>query len=446
MITESTGARTHTQTRTRLVSTEGAGTVRTVAAWVAGLQRVGAWLRVAVVEISRTVTPAGWVAVIVGFIGTAVGIVLGWPEWIAGGVVALLLLLLSVPFLFSARAYAVRLVLDVDRVVAGGAVPARVEIENVGSRLTLPGRVDLPVGQGIVEVAVPLLRARAAFAEPVLVPTPTRGIIRVGPARSVRSDPIGLVSREHEWDDVHTLFVHPRTVAVPTTTAGFIRDLEGDPSSQLVDADMSFHAIRAYLPGDARRQVHWKSTAKTGKLMVRQFEQSRRSRFAVALGVAEADYAGADEYELAVSAAASLGVQAMRDGRAVAVAVGAPIPRVVQGRLRAVRELGAVTTRGLLDEFCAVDALEHTIPVEDVCALQAERATDISIAFVVCGSRVDIARVRRAALAYPAGTAVIVVVCDESAHPRVRPLGDLTVVTIGVLNDLPALLLRGLPG
>ena len=69
---------------------------------------------------------------------------------------------------------------------------------------------------------------------------------------------------------------------------------------------MSFHAIREYTPGDSRRQIHWKSTAKTGQLMVRQFEESRRSRMAVVLSLALADYADEDEFELGVSAAASL--------------------------------------------------------------------------------------------------------------------------------------------
>ncbi|MFX4505177.1 DUF58 domain-containing protein, partial [Acinetobacter baumannii] len=80
---------------------------------------------------------------------------------------------------------------------------------------------------------------------------------------------MGLLRREHAFDDVHDLFVHPRTVALPSTSAGLVRDLEGNATRRLVDADMSFHAIREYVPGDSRRQVHWKSTAKTGRLMVR---------------------------------------------------------------------------------------------------------------------------------------------------------------------------------
>jgi hypothetical protein len=38
---------------------------------------------------------------------------------------------------------------------------------------------------------------------------------------------------------------------------------------------------------------------------------------------------------------------------------------------------------------------------------------------------------------------VIEVVCDERAHPRVQTSGGATVLTIGVLEDLAGLMLRG---
>ena len=52
-------------------------------------------------------------------------------------------------------------------------------------------------------------------------------------------------------------------------------------------------------PGDERRYIHWKSTAKTGRYMVRQFEETRRSHLVVALSLAATDYATDEEFELA---------------------------------------------------------------------------------------------------------------------------------------------------
>ena len=267
--------------------------------------------------------------------------------------------------------------------------------------------------------------------------------MKVGPATTVRSDPISLFRREHAFEDVHELYVHPRTTALPSTSAGLIRDLEGSPTRRLVDSDMSFHAIREYTPGDSRRQIHWKSTAKTGRLMVRQYEESRRSRMAVVLGVAEAEYADADEFELAVGCAASLGLRAVRDARDVAIVTGSQIPRVVRGRLRAITHLPAASPRTLLDGFSGVELLESTMPVAEVCRLTSESGEQVSIAFIVIGSRVSLTRLQQAGLAFPADTIVVAVICDERAHPRMQSLSGLTVLTVGTLDDLSGLLLRG---
>jgi hypothetical protein len=61
----------------------------------------------------------------------------------------------------------------------------------------------------------------------------------------------------------------------------------------------------------------------------------------------------------------------------------------------------------------------------------------------VPGSTLTLSRVRQIALAFPADTAVFAVICDERAHPRLQVLGSLTVLTVGTVDDLAGLLLRG---
>jgi hypothetical protein len=259
----------------------------------------------------------------------------------------------------------------------------------------------------------------------------------------VRSDPVGLLRREHPFEDVHEVYVHPRTVTLPSTSAGLIRDLEGSPTKRLVDSDISFHAIREYVAGDSRRQIHWRSTAKTGRLMVRQYEESRRSRMAIVLASAESEFLDDDEFELAVACAASLGLRAVRDARDVVIATGSEVPRAVRGRLRAIRRIPSASPRVLLDGFSGVERLEYTMPIGDTCRLTAESGDRLSIAFLIVGSKVPLVRVQQAALAFPADTAVAAVVCDERAHPRIQALSGVTVLTVGTLEDLSGLLLRG---
>ncbi len=413
--------------------------VRASRAWRVTRAAIGAalaWAR-------RTVRPAGALAVFAATVGLGAGLVFGWVEAIVAGVAALVLIVLSIPFLFQSRTYEVELALAHERIVAGSAVRATVTVRNAGRRVALPGRIDVPVGPGLVEFSVPLLRAGALSRQLLELPPQRRGIVRIGPATTVRSDPIGLLRRERAFDDAHDLYVHPRTVPVPSTSMGLIRDLDGSPTTRLVDADMSFHAIREYAPGDSRRQIHWKSTAKTGRLMVRQYEESRRSRMAVVLGLADSEYATDSEFELAVSAASSLAVRAVHDARDLDIVVGAEIPRVVRGRLRAIRHIPTVAPRAVLDGFSGVERLASTMTFAEVCRLVAEANERLSIAVMVAGSQVGIAKLRQAALAFPVDASVVAIVCDERAHPRTQVLGALSVVTVGTLDDLSGLLLRG---
>ncbi|MGP3535879.1 DUF58 domain-containing protein [Microbacterium sp. RD1] len=450
-LTESRLTRTSagsTSSRTSLTSTSttarrGRGLVRAVVWTTLAWRALVRALTVAVRWCARTVRPAGALVTVAATAGLVLGITFGWVEWMVAGAVALLLIVMSVPFLFGARAYDVSLSLAHERIVAGQSVEGQIVVRNESRRMALPGRLDIPVGRGLVEFGVPLLRPGHTVAQPLEIPALPRGVVQVGPVTTVRSDPIGLLRREHAFDDVHELYVHPRTVGLPSTSAGLIRDLEGNPTRRLVDADMSFHAIREYTPGDAQRQIHWKSTAKTGQLMVRQYEESRRSRMAVVLGTAQQEYSDADEFELAVSAAASLGLRAVRDARDLDIVTGSEIPRVVRGRLRAISHIPTVSARTMLDGFSAVERLENTMAVEEICRLASEANERLSIAVVVVGSVVGLARLRHAALAFPADTSVLAVVCDERAHPRMQTLAGVSVLTIGTLDDLSGLLLRG---
>ena len=431
-------------TTTQLTSARrGRRLVRAVVRGTEALRTAGSALSTARVWAARTVSPAGVLVVLAATAGLGLGIAFGWMEWMVAGGIALVLGAMCVPFLFGARSYDIDLVLAHGRVVAGDGVTGEIVVRNDGRRVALPGRLDIPVGAGLVEFGVPLLRPGHAVAQPLEIPALRRGIVTVGPATTVRSDPLGLLRREHAFQDVHELYVHPRTTAIPSTSAGLIRDLEGSPTRRLVDADMSFHAIREYAPGDSRRQIHWKSTAKTGQLMVRQYEESRRSRMAVVLSVAEPEYADADEFELAVSFAASLGLRAVQDAREVDVVTGTEIPRVVRGRLRAIRHVPAHSRRTLLDGFSAVERIANTMPISEVCRLTGESNDRLSIAFVVVGSTVSLGRLRQAALGFPADTTVVAVICDERAHPRLRALSGLSALTVGTLEDLSGLLMRG---
>jgi uncharacterized protein (DUF58 family) len=404
-------------------------------------------VRIAARFTAGTVTAAGWLVVGALVAGLATGLAFGWVlGWVAAAA-ALVLLVASVPFLFGGHDYRVRLALDRERVVAGSEVEAVLHVRNAATRLSLPGVVDVPIGAGLVEAQVPLLRPDAVHDEQLTIAARRRGVIDVGPLSVTRGDPIGILRRTVTWPDVQTVHVHPVTAAIPSTSAGVIRDLEGLPTSDIVDADLAFHAIRGYQPGDSRRHVHWKSTAKTGALMVRQYEETRDARIAVLIGAAETEeYATADEFELAVSVAASLGLQAMREGRELLVTTSAPAEVGLlgaRGGVVAVRSIPTRSVQAMLDGFAEVEPAEHASRLEDVARLTAQGGAQLSVVFVVTGSELGLDRLRAAANAFGEAVQTVVVRCEEHAEPALRRAGSLRVITVGALGDLGQLIARG---
>uniref|UniRef100_UPI0013D5F505 DUF58 domain-containing protein n=1 Tax=Cellulomonas iranensis TaxID=76862 RepID=UPI0013D5F505 len=268
------------------------------------------------------VAPLGWGVLVVALLALAAGRLLGWGELASLGVAGLAVVVVGLLMTVGRTRYRVVLDLADHRVRIGQRAVGRVEVRNAARRRALPSQVDLPVGDRLVELSVPGLAPDAVHDDLFAVPTERRAVIVVGPVVSRRGDPLGLVQRRLRWTEPSELFVHPEVVALGGANAGLLRDLEGQSTRDLSDSDLNFHALRDYVAGDDRRYIHWRTTARRGKLMVKQFEDTRRTLTVVALANATGDYRDPDELELAVSVAASVAVQAIRDERDVEVLAG----------------------------------------------------------------------------------------------------------------------------
>jgi uncharacterized protein (DUF58 family) len=394
-------------------------------------------------QVTGLVTPAGWMVGIWAVFGLVVGTVWGWAEFLIGGTVAVILLVFAIPFLAGRAPYEVFVTLEHDAVVVGNDAEGVIVARNAQARLALPGRIEVPVGAGVIAFHVPLLRRGSERRENMVIPAKRRGIVDVGPATTTRSDPLRLLQREFRWADVRTLYIHPATIAIPSTSLGLIRDLEGRSTRTVTSEDISFHAVREYTPGDARRHVHWKSTAKTGTLMVRQFEETRRSTISVILDLDEASYGTEAEFEMAVSAVGSLGVRAVRDGRDVQVAVSGEVPEFARTSVRSLRRLKVTSARALLDELSGVEVGSTVIPLPTVTRMVNDTTPNTSLVFMVTGSATTVSQMQSASLAFRPEVAVAAVVCDPESEPSIHAVGPLRVLSLGVLDDLRDLLSRG---
>ena len=431
-----TGSDGLTNARTRIVGSRTGPVADAVVAVVRAARAVGHALSRLTRRAREVVTPLGWVMLAFVPVGLLGGYLLGWLELVVIGWASTVLVIVAALYLVAPPRLAVALRLPHARTVVGSAVTGELALANPGRLRTLSVALEVPVGRGLVEVLVPSMVAHEEIVRDFVIPAERRGRLAIGPVRTVRADPLGLVRREHVWTSASELVVHPRTVAIPSMSSGFVRDLEGAPTRDLTTNDISFHALREYSPGDERRTIHWRSTAKTGRYMVRQFEETRRSHLVIALSLAAVDFATEAEFELAVSVAGSLGVRAIRDTRELSVLVGEHTPEFAKRRVFAVRPLSTVSRGRLLDDLAIVEYADSALPLADVARVAAGRTPGVSLAFLICGSGTSLADLRSASTAFPLGVEVIAIVCDPDAEPGLREVAGLTVITIGYLEEL----------
>ncbi len=372
----------------------------------------------------HVVTPIGWTAVGAAVVCFVVSRWTGWQELAVVSVALAAALLVAALFVIGRSKYRVLLDLRTQRVVVGEPASGRMLVSSSSKSRLLPVRMELPVGAAVASIGVPSLTKDAVHEELFVIPTARRAVITVGPARSVRGDAFGLLRRTVRWTDPELLYVHPRTVPLQGANPGFIQDLEGQATKELSNNDVSFHALRGYVPGDDRRYIHWKTTARTGMLMVRQFEETKRSHLVVALSTRSSDYAGDEEFETVISCAASLGLQAFKEERPTSLVPGGTVLR-------------APTARRLLDGASGIEMSDDSAPVALVARNACAAVPEVSVAIVLCGSGPAPSELRSAAAAFPIGVRVLLVRAVEGAPISIRRIGSTPMVTIGDLGDLP---------
>jgi uncharacterized protein (DUF58 family) len=209
--------------------------------------------------------------------------------------------------------------------------PPRAEL---GSEATVTLRLEnvtrLPTGLLMIEDTVPYaLGARPRFVLDRVesqgvreidyrVRSDLRGRFTIGPLSIRISDPFGLVELTRSFTISDTLVVTPQVTALPHVRLSGEWTGGGDSRTRSVasagDDDV---APRDYRQGDDLRRVHWRSTARYGELMVRREEQQWQSRGALLLDTRRYAHRGEgprSSFEVAVSAAASIGVQLAHEG------------------------------------------------------------------------------------------------------------------------------------
>ena len=377
----------------------------------------------------RLLTRLGWGVVAVGVAATAAAWWFNWQEFSQLGVLAFGLLVLGLVWQALPGTPTAQLVVRPDRQVEGSAPPiATLEVQASSVPMLFP-RITIPVGRRSVSVRLPFLAPLAHHSGSFELPAMPRGVHLVGPVTYEKTDPVGLVSRRFEVGQPRELLVAPRVTDLAVFAGGLTNDLDGATSQQLSMSDLAFHALREYVPGDDLRHVHWRSSAKAGQLLVRQYHETRRGHVTVLVDGSASSYPRARDFELAVSVATSVALRAVRDDFDTYFRCG---DHVARGR-------SAVAMTDVACRFVSSrdDYLAHA-------AAAADAVTGTGLVIQVTGSGRDIVELDAAANRFDRGADWIVVRADSTSEPHLRDSRSLREISVPDLARLQELLARGM--
>ena len=258
-------------------------------------------------------------------------VLLGQPALTRVGVLVVALPLITAVVIGRARYRLARARTVTPQLVAAGQ-PARVTLT-----LTNAGRT--PSGVLLLEDHVPyVLGTRPRFVVDGVghgwhrqvsyqVRSDVRGRFEIGPMTVRVNDAFGLVELGRAFRTTVPLIVTPRIVELPAIPLGGGWTGSGDNRPRaFAFGSAEDVTVREYRQGDDLRRVHWRSSARTGELMVRREEQPWQSRATLVLDNRLLVHRGqgiASSLEVAVSVTASIASHLTRRGFAVRLVTAA---------------------------------------------------------------------------------------------------------------------------
>ena len=133
-----------------------------------------------------------------------------------------------------------------------------------------------------------------------------RGHVRFRGLTLARTDPLGLVRALRPVAAADTLLVLPRRYPLPALTLPGARRYQpgGIALASSVGDSEEFVSLREYRPGDPLKRIHWRSSARVGRAVVREHQDEFFVRHGLVLDTF-VPIAAEDRFEDAVSVAAS---------------------------------------------------------------------------------------------------------------------------------------------
>ncbi|MFE0019563.1 DUF58 domain-containing protein [Amycolatopsis sp. NPDC059021] len=233
-----------------------------------------------------------------------------------------------------------------DRIERGKPALASLTVRNVGTRRHGGFAAGDRIGTETHGVRVRPLAPGAEATYHYELPTAHRGRLEVGPLVLNRPDLFDLARGERTVGGTARLWVYPRRHAVRPAQAGHPRHHHDGPiTDPPLRGSADLQVVRQYVVGDEVRLLHWKATARTGQLMVREYADPAQLRCTVLLDTRPAAMTPA-VFEEAVEVAASVLFASASAGQHCRLITTTGTDTPVDSGLR--------VARTVLDELCLV--------------------------------------------------------------------------------------------
>ncbi len=209
-----------------------------------------------------------------------------------------------------------------ERAQVGQVAEEVIEVHNRGFLpklwLEVEDPSDLPGHRSRRVVIIPPRHFRSWIVQ---TPLRRRGLFDWGPVRVVSTDPFGLFKRVRLFGGEQQILVYPPVQELPHFQAP-PANLPGEGRFRRRTHYVTPNAsgVREWAPGDAFNRIHWRSTARTGELMVKTFELDPASDIWVILDMERRVHAGSGDEsteEYGVRAGASLARHYLVQNRSV---------------------------------------------------------------------------------------------------------------------------------
>ena len=242
------------------------------------------------------ITRQGWVAVGAGVVSIVIARVFGILELFVIGVgfFAAVLVAVAIVIVRRPRLRGGRWIHPMV-MVAGDVGRVDIRIEHLGAVPSVSFDLSETVGRPraapyTARLPVPPMAGRAFTTTGYELTTTARGIVRLGPLIVEHRDPLGIARTRTLLLDVDEVFVAPRSYLLDMPQLG-----QGVLGAHLLAMARrlgpgEFHGLREYVDGDEPRSIHWKASARSEQLLVKEHTTEGLRRCTVVLDASTNGY------------------------------------------------------------------------------------------------------------------------------------------------------------